>query len=232
MLFVRMASRVIPEKLAVWQVIWVSLKPSVVPHTHALGRSRHGLVRRYDERIPLFLGTLVVLRERAKLARVHPHRHLGHGQPAEFDQPEERLAAQQPMVFLRVSHAPVSSDECWQGVEDLGRFARVRHRLVDEVAQFDALGQEVAMRSSAVILVGSTSGAISVGAGEGGCKARHAVTLGMRCFGAPVTPNPFLFSTCILGPHTSPLYLTSQIRSLHYHHSSCLCLSHNIVNTP
>ncbi|KAI0247716.1 hypothetical protein BJV78DRAFT_1242757, partial [Lactifluus subvellereus] len=39
------------------------------------------------------------------------------------------------------------------------------------------------------------------------CKARHAVTLGMRCFGAPV-----------LGPHTSPLYLTSQIRSLHYHH--------------
>jgi len=64
-------------------------------------------------RVLVFLGMLAVLSERTKLALVHAHRHLSHEQPTGFDRPEERLAAQQAVVSLRVLHVPVGGSEGW-----------------------------------------------------------------------------------------------------------------------
>jgi hypothetical protein len=89
-------------------------------------------------------------------------RDLGQGEPADFDEPEPCLAAQQAVVFLRVPHVPISDGKGSNNsgaLHEFGTVSSMKSRTLMPSAR------RVALWSSTVI---SISGAISVGAGEGG----------------------------------------------------------------
>ena len=54
----------------------------------------------------------------------------------------EALGAEQSKVLVRIVHVPVGGDEARHGVEHLGGLARVGHRLVRKVANFDPCCEE------------------------------------------------------------------------------------------
>jgi len=111
---------------------------SFPPHPHTPRRRRHAFARRHDERVSPLVREVVVLLEHGKLDGAKVLRDLGEREPPDLDEAEERLGREQTVVLVRVAHVPVGGDERRDGVEHLGRLARVgHHRLVRKVADFD-----------------------------------------------------------------------------------------------
>jgi len=117
---------------------------SFPPHSHAPRRRRHAFARRHDERVSPLVEGVVVLPEHSKLDGAKVLRDLGECEPADLDEAEERLGREQAIVLVRVAHVSVGRDERRHGVEHLGRLARVGHRLLRKVADFDP-GREEAL---------------------------------------------------------------------------------------
>jgi len=112
-------------------------KASFATHPHAPRRRRHAFARRHDERVSPLVREVVVLLEHGKLDGAKVLSDFGEREPADLDEAEEPLGREQAVVLVRVAHVPVGRDERRHGVEHLGRLARVGHRLVRKVADFD-----------------------------------------------------------------------------------------------
>ena len=140
---IRQTRRVISEKLAVRNIVWMAAKPRLAAQAHALRGGRYRLVRGHDDEwVALLVGAVVIFRKSGVLARMQVQSHVHEGEPAHLDQAEEALGAEQTEILLRVPHVPVGGDEARHGVEDFGGLARVGRRLVGKVADFDACCEE------------------------------------------------------------------------------------------
>ena len=139
----REAHRVISEKLAIRDIVLTGRQAGLAQQPHALQQDRNLLVQGHDdERVALLAREVVIVRERDIVAPVHPPPDVRKCNPAQLDQPEEALAAEQAVVLVRVAQVPVEGDEVRHGVEYLGRLERVGCRLVGKVAHFDACREE------------------------------------------------------------------------------------------
>ncbi|KAH9961930.1 hypothetical protein BC827DRAFT_1200447 [Russula dissimulans] len=127
------------EEDTVRQVIVVRGKAGLAAHSHALRWRRHPHVSREDERVPLLVGSTVVLHELDVIVEVEMELDLLDGEPANFDEAPDQLGREHAAVLDLVPHLPVGGDERGERVKELGGLARVGERLVGKVAHFDAL---------------------------------------------------------------------------------------------
>jgi len=118
-------------------VVPMNRKASLPTHAQAQRRRRHAFVRGDNERISPLVREIVILLEHGKLYGTKLPTDFGEREPADFDEAEEPLEHKQAVVLVRIAHVPVGRDERRHGVEHLGSLARVEHRLVFKVADFD-----------------------------------------------------------------------------------------------
>lgn len=138
LLVVREALRVIAEKPTIGIIVPMDGEACLATHSYTLRRGRHRFVEGNDERVALLIREVVVLPEHGELDGAEMAPDFGEREPTDLDEAEECPGRHQAVVLRRVAHVPVGGDERRDGVEHLGRLARVGKRLVGKVTYFDA----------------------------------------------------------------------------------------------